>query len=644
MTEAGNDRVRFEADGTVTVFTGKVEIGQGITTALAQIAADELGIPIERVRVAPPDTSYSPDEGVTSGSRSIEESGEALRHAAAAARGATEPRTASERTVIGTRVERVDLPAKIAGRPSYVQDLVLPGMLHGRVVRSPNQAATLASVDEAELRALPGVVAVVRDGSFLAVVTDGELPAIRALARARRLARWNETASLPPSDDPRYVLRETSEDHVHAEKRDDAALARSERRFSAEFSRPFIAHGALAPSCAVARLDGDRYTVWSHTQGIYPLRAEIARILGVAEDAVRVIHMEGAGCYGHNGADDVALDAALLARAVPGRPIRVQWMRDDEFAWEPYGTAAVVRVSAALDGDGRIVDWTHEIWGHGHGNRPGRVRDPETSSLLAASQLARGYRPTTSPRGTSLTAAELRNAEPGYDFPNQRVVDHYVARSPFRVSALRTLGAHLNVFAIESSMDELAEIAGQGPLAFRLAHLRDPRARAVLETVAARAGWSDDARSDGTRAQGLAFARYKNAAAYFAAVAEVALEEDIRVTRVWGAVDAGMAVSPDGLANQAEGGIVQATSWTLKERIRHDDTRVTSLGWDTYPVLRFSEAPEVDVTVIDRPDQPPLGAGEAFAPTTAAIANAVDRACAVRLRDLPLTRERLLRD
>jgi nicotinate dehydrogenase subunit B len=685
--------LRIAPDGTVTVLTGKVEIGQGITTALAQCVADELDVAMERVRVHRPDTDESPDEGYTAGSRSIEQSGETLRTVAAEVRalllerasqklgadvasltvadgvvrarngahvsygelvddellareatGTVAPKMPAARRVIGTKTPRLDLAAKITGAPAYVQDLVLPGMLHGRIVRPASPASRLRAVDEDDLRKQPGVVAVVRDGSFLGIVASTEIAAIRALRHARRIASWEESPTLPRTTDPRYLLSEQSEEHVAHETRDDAALARRGRTFSAEYSRSFIAHGALAPSCAVARMEDGRYTVWSHTQGVHPTRKELAKVLRVPVDHVRVIHMEGAGCYGHNGADDAALDAALLARAVPGKPVRVQWMRDDEFAWEPFGTATVVRVAASLDADGRVTEWKHDLWGHGHGNRP-RSSPDDAASVLAARHLATPFRPTAPPRAKSLTTGALRNAAPLYRFPNQRIVDHYVTRQPFRVSALRSLGAHPNVFAIESFIDELAAAAGTDPIAFRLAHLDDERARAVIETVAAKSGWSSRPASGGDtlRGRGIGFARYRNAGAYFACVALVRLHQDIRVERVWGAVDAGMAVSPDGIVNQTEGGIVQATGWTLKEHVTYDDTRVTSLGWDSYPSITFSEVPEVDVTLIDRPEEPPLGVGEAFAgPVSAAIANAIYDATSVRLRDLPLTRERLV--
>jgi len=682
--------LRIEKDNTVTLLTGKVEIGQGVLTALAQCVADELDVAFDHVRVPAPDTAVSPDEGYTAGSRSMEETGTLMRRVAAELRallldraaqrlglsaasltvtdgvvaapggktvryadlvdgamlareatGLVEPKAPAARRVIGTRVKRRDLANKVSGAPAYIQDLVLDGMVHARVVRPPSPAARLLEANEGELRKQPGVIAVVRDGSFLAVVADTEIAAIRAQRAARRLSTWEETASLPSTVDPRYLLDEKSEEYVALETNDGP---KGKRTFAAEFSKPFTAHGALGPSCALAKLEDGKYTVWSHTQGIHPVGAEIAKVLGVARGDVRVIHAEGAGCYGHNGSDDVALDAALIARGLPGRAVRVQWMRDDEFAWEPFGTATVVKVSAALDDAGRISDWTLDLFGHGHGNRPNARHQAGESSLLAARHIAKPLAPTISPRARSLTSGALRNATPLYVVPNMRVVDHHVAHQPIRTSALRSLGATTNVFAIESFMDELAEAAGQDPVAFRLAHLDDPRARAVIEKAALLAKWTGRSSArDATTGRGIGFAQYKNKAAYFACILEVRLDRDVRVTRAWAAVDAGMAVNPDGVINQAEGGIVQAASWTLKEQVTYDDTRITSLNWETYPSIVFSEVPEVEVALIDRPEEPPLGVGEAFAgPVAAAIGNAIYDATGVRLRDIPLTRARLI--
>ncbi|MBI4203546.1 MAG: xanthine dehydrogenase family protein molybdopterin-binding subunit [Betaproteobacteria bacterium] len=681
--------LRINRDGTVTIFPGKVEIGQGILTALVQIVAEELDVAIERIRIAPADTSYSPDEGMTSGSRSIQEGGMALRYAAAEARdlllaraaaklgvsleqfvisdgeitarsgGRTTywelsseqllqreataevaPKPAAQHVFVGTSVPRRDIPAKVTGVPSYVHDMELPGMLHGRVARPPSRRAQLAALDEAEVRALPGVTALVRDGNFLGVIAEREEQAIRAQRRLARSARWDETATLPDSTDPRYLLGMKSEDEVISEKSAAAAMARAAQTLEAEYTRPLIAHASIGPSCAVATFEDGRYTVWTHSQGIFPLRGDLAKVLGVAEGNIVVIHVEGAGCYGHNGADDAALDAALLARAVPGRPVRLQWMREDEFEWEPYGSAMVIRLSAALDATGHIVSWTHDLWSHGHSTRPG---PKDGANLLAAWHLAQ---PVKAPRPGNPGlpgGGSHRNAIPLYDFPSQRVTNHLVREAPLRTSALRSLGAHANVFAIESFMDELAHAAGADPVEFRLQHLKDARARAVIEAVARKAGWRSRERGDGMRGRGIGFARYKNLGCYVAVIVEIEAENEVRVKHAFAAVDAGQVINPDGIINQIEGGIIQTVSWTLKEQMNFDRERVLTRTWEDYPILTFAEAPVVEVVLLNRPAEPALGAGEgAQGPTGAAIANAVHNALGARMRDMPLTRDRLI--
>jgi len=680
--------LRVNRDGTVTAYPGKVEIGQGILTALAQIVAEELDVTLGRIRLEPADTRYSPDEGMTSGSQSITDGGTALRYAAAEARDLLLQRAAarlgvsleqlsvadgvvsarsggsvtywdlasedllareataeialkppSMHTIIGKPAPRRDIPAKVMGTAIYVHDLELPGMLHGRIARPPSYDARLTGVDEAEVRALPGVVAVVRDGSFLGVVAEREEQAIRALTRLKRIARWDDATRLPEAD-PRFLLKESTEDTVISEKQDAAAAARAASTLEAEYTRPYIAHAALGPSCAVAQFEAGRYTVWTHTQGIFPLRRDLAPVLGVAEEQVAVIHMDGAGCYGHNGADDAALDAALLARAVPGRPVRVQWMREDEFHWEPYGPTMVVKLKADLDRDGQVVRWAEDIWSNSHSTRPNGLGG---INLLAAWHLAQPHK-ASPPRNPPLPGGgSHRNAIPIYEFPNERVTNRLVKRMPVRVSALRALGATANVFAIESFMDELAAAAGADPVEFRLRHLKDPRARAVIEAVAAKAGWRKGEKGDGTRGRGIGFARYKNGACYVAEIVEVEAGNEIAVKRVWAAIDAGLVINPDGLINQTEGGIIQAVSWALKEGIQYDRSRILTSTWSDYPILTFEESPPVEVTIVNRPDQPPLGAGEGTqGPTVAAIANAVHNAMGVRLRDMPFTRERVL--
>ena len=679
--------LRINRDGTVSVFPGKVEIGQGILTVLVQIVAEELDVALERVKLAPADTSRSPNEGITSGSRSIQESGMALRYAAAEARdlllqraavkldvsleqlttadgvvaarsggsvtyweladegllardasAEIAPKTAAQHTVVGTAVPRLDIPGKVAGVPSYVQDLELPGMLHGRIVRPPGYSGQLTMLDAAEVQAMPGVVAVVRDGNFVGVVAGREEQAIRAQRRLARISQWEEQSTLPENSDPRYLFASVSTAEVISEKNAEAAAVVSSHE--AEYSRPHIAHASIGPSCAVAQFADGQYTVWTHSQGIFPLRGDLAKVLGVDEKSIAVIHAEGAGCYGHNGADDVALDAVLLARAVPGRPVRVQWMREDEFAWEPYGSAMVVRMGAALDAEGRITSWGHDVWSHGHSTRPGSKGGV---NLLAAWHLAQPLAPAAPGNPPLPPGGSHRNAIPLYDFPQQRVINHLVREAPLRVSALRSLGAHVNVFAIESFMDELAATAGADPVEFRLRHMKDVRARAVIEAVAAKAGWRPREQGDGMRGRGIGFSRYKNLGCYVAVIAEVEVENEVRVKRAWAAIDAGQAINPDGIVNQTEGGIIQTISWTLKERVDFDRQRVTTRTWQDYPVLTFAEAPEIEVTLINRPDQPPLGAGEgAQGPTGAAIANAIFNALGVRMRDMPFTRDRLV--
>ncbi len=673
-------------DGTVTVTPGKVEIGQGILTALVQMVAEELDISVNRIRLAPASTAFSPDEGITSGSRSIQDSGLALRHAAAETRdlllalaakklgvtlenltvadGVISARSGgtatywelatpellareatfdvveklpAEHVVVGTSLARVDILGKITGKVAYVQDMVLPGMLHGRVTRPPGPRARLKSIATKEVEQMPGVVAVVRDGSFLGVVAQREEQAIRAERRLARLAQWDAGEPLPDSD-PRRLQTLAAETEVISEKGDPATAGA--RQFHAEYTKPYLAHASLAPSCALAHQEGGKLKIWSHSQGIFPLRGDMAKVLGMAETDIIITHAEGAGCYGHNAADDVTLDAALLARAVPGKPVRLQWMREDEFAWEPFSSPMVMRMNAALDAKGNIVNWGHELWSHAHSTRPGGSGGV---NLLAAWHLEKPL-PAAKPGNPPLPGGgSHRNAIPLYDFPNQKVTNHLIRQSPLRTSAMRALGAHANAFAIECFIDELAEAAGADPVEFRLRHLKDARAKAVIEKAAQMAGWKPNEKGDGERGRGIAFARYKNLAAYFAVIAEVQVAEEVRVTRMWAAVDVGQAINPDGVINQIEGGIIQSASWTLKERVDFDRQGVTTRNWMDYPILTFVEAPEVEVALINRPEAPPVGAGEGTqGPVSAAIANAIHNALGVRLRDMPFTRDRIV--
>ena len=681
----------FGRHGEVTVRVGKVEYGQGIWTALAQVAAEELQVDLAQVRMAPVSTSTSPDEGVTSGSRSVQDSGSALRQAcaqvrelllaAAADRLAGHPTTLSvtdgqilasgrptglsywslaalgtlDRSagdpvptrppggwiVAGRAAARLDLPDKVTGRPRFIHDLVLPGMLFGRVVRPPSAAAELSELPAVRLGSGDLLV---QDGSFVGVVAETDRAALRAARRLARAALWKLADSpgpLPDEHDLRaFLLEAPSEPQPVLEQLDSGAAATVSRTLTAEFTRPFIAHASMAPSCAIARWDGDSVTVWSHSQGIFPLRRAIAVGLGLEAGQVTVHHVEGAGVYGQNGADDAAMDAVLLARAAAGRPVRVQWTREDEMRWGPFGPAMLARLSAGLDPAGRIVTWRQDVWSNGFIGRPGTGGEPR---LLALTHLVGAPPMPSAPAGAPTGATgSTRNAVPGYHIPDLHVTRHRLLEMPIRTSSLRSLGAHLNVFAIESFMDELAAAAGADPVRFRLDHLADPRARRVLAEVAQLASWGTGGRSDGT-GFGVAVARYKGVAGYCAAVAEVEADTDVRLRRLWLAVDVGRVINPDGVRNQVEGGAVQSASWTLREQVRFDRDQITSANWDSYPIMRFTEVPQVVVRIVDS-GEAETGAGElAAGPVAGAIGNAVADAVGVRVRDLPLTSAQIVR-
>jgi CO/xanthine dehydrogenase Mo-binding subunit len=677
--------IRINADGTATVFTGKVELGQGILTALKQIAAEELDLPLARIRMISGDTGQTPNEGQTAGSQSVENSGTALRLAGAEVRAIlldlaakrlgesaqqmtvgdgviaapdgrqlgygdlvgdldldreasakAAPKSPASHKIVGKSVSRFDIPAKVTGGVVYVQDIRRPGTLHGRVVRPPRYGSALDSVDETAVHALPGIVAVVRDGSFLGVIAEREEQAIKAREALRNGAKWTLGPELPDPARLFDIIKSLpSKDAIIGVKQ--GSVPANARTFEAVYTKPYVAHASIGPSCAVAEFTDGKLTVWTHSQGVFPLRAELAKMLKMPPEAIRCVHMEGSGCYGHNGADDVAADAALLARAVPGRPVRLQWMRDDEFGWEPYGPAMMMRAKAALGADGKIADWDYEVWSNTHTTRS---QSTSGSNVLAAWYLAEPQKmgpPSAIPQPAG---GGDRNAIPLYDFPSQRVTHHFVPDMPIRVSALRTLGAYANVFALESFMDELAAAAGSDPVAFRLAHMKDPRARAVIEAAAAKAAWKPGENGDGARGRGIGFAKYKNLACYVAVVAEIEVDRTngmVRVPRTWAAVDSGLIINPDGLINQIEGGIVQSVSWTLKEQVRFDRNGILARDWASYPILTMPEVPKVEIELINRPGERPLGAGEASqGPAVAAIANAFANATGKRVRDLPL--------
>ena len=681
--------IRVAPDGAVTAFTGKAELGQGLKTALLQIVAEQLALAPQQVRLVTADTAVTPNEGFTAGSHSMQDSGTALLNAAAQVRGLLQAAAAarlgvsveqvraeggavhapdgrsvgygaladglslhvaaqpgsgliepSVYRIMGTPMQRVDIPAKVSGGAAYVQDMRLPGMLHARVVRQPGPGAVLGQFDVAPIEKMAGVVKVVRDGSYLAVVAEREWQAIKAMRALAAAATWSGAAELP---DERAIL-----DTIRAlPARDIPVLNWTNpagapvKRVTARYTRPYTMHGAIGPSCAVAQLADGMITVWTHTQGVYPLRDALAGLLRVPREQVRCIHTEGSGCYGHNGADDVAGDAALIARALPGRPIRVQWMREDEHSNEPYGAAMIGEAAGALDASGAIVDWDYGVWSNTHNRRP------NVGGLMLQNAALPDKLPVPPPAPIPMPeGGGERNSNPIYALPNARVVSHFIAEMPMRVSALRSLGAYLNVFAIESFMDELAEAAGADPVEFRLRHLTDERGRAVVQAAAEQFGWAKRPAAAEGEGRGFAFARYKNLGAYCAVALDLRVERQsgrIKIGRVVAAVDSGQPINPNGIRNQIEGAIVQAASWTLYEAVHFDRQRITSSDWSGYPIMRFPALPDsIEVTIMDRSGQPFLGTGEAGqGPTSAAIANAVRDATGKRLRDLPLTAARV---
>lgn len=680
--------LRIDAQGVATVYTGRTEFGQGMKTAMIQLAAEELNLDPHTVKIVSCDTALTPNEGYTSGSRGMADGGTTVRAAAAQTReilistaaaklGAEaaqlklengkvvapdgksigygeliagdvvhvklnkqtklkDPKTYS---LVGKEFARVDLPAKVTGGAAFLQDLRLPGMVHARVVRPPSYGAKLRSVDAAKVEKLPGVLKVVRDGSYLAVIAEKEFQAIKAMQALAEAAQWDEQPT----------LRDYSGlyDWLQTTKAQDIPILDTKttpepgtRTVEARYTRPYQMHGSIGPSCGVGLFQDSKLTLWVHNQGAYPMRQAIGELVKLPEEQIHCIHMEGPGCYGHNGADDAGGDAALLAMALPGRPVRVQWMRADEHGWEPYGSAMVTKGRVSLDDSGKIVDWHYDVWSMTHSTRPGGAR-----SLAAA-----WYReqPLTLPPARAPGANEAdgnRNAKPPYKLPSAKVIHHHVEEMPLRVSALRSLGAYMNVCSVESLMDEVAAAAGADPVEYRLRYLDDPRAKDVIAMTAERFGWNKDKLPKG-RGRGFAYARYRNSSSYVAVAVEVEIDPAsgaVQIKRVVAAADSGQAVSPDGIRNQIEGGIIQSASWTLYEQVGFDRTRVTSRDWSSYPIMRFAGMPEsVEVHVIDRPGQPLLGAGEASqGPAAAAIANAVAQATGARLRDLPLTRDKV---
>lgn len=667
------------SDGRVRVFTGKIELGQGIRTAIAQVAAEELDITMIQVEVELAETGRTPNEGTTAGSGSIEGSAMAVRYAAAAARqkllelaskklnlsvtqlyikegkivtsngGAplsfadvlegkqitdevrlpVSLKSKEKYTLVGKAVPRNDIGRMARAQTVYVQDLRFPGIVHARVVRPPAYQTKLVRWDEDALKKqFPGVLKTVVNGSFLGVIAEDEFEAMQAQQFLKTNLQWEQSKALPTDKPLNEYLLTLPVNSRNVSRKGSVETLNDSQTLKAQYFKPYIMHGSIGPSCAVALYEKEILHVWTHSQGVYPLQETLQKVINIPLERIHVKGVPGSGCYGHNGADDAATDAALLAMAYPGRHVRLQWSREQEHAWEPYGSAMIMQVEARLDGKGMISHWRYALWSDSHSTRPGG----NPANLLAARYIASPFSQKTG----GYSGGAYRNSETYYTIPNEQTDAHFF-EGPLRTSALRSLGAYANIFAIESFMDELAEKAKKDPYEFRLAHLEDVRAKEVLQNL--RELTKSQKISPGA-GLGIAFSRYKNSASYCAAAALINIDKtkkEVQVKKMWAVIDAGEVINPDGLKNQTEGGMIQSASWTLKEQVHFNSQHVSSLDWYSYPIFRFSDVPEVEVVVINRPHEPALGAGEAAqGPAAAAIVNAVYQATKTRIRQLPI--------
>jgi nicotinate dehydrogenase subunit B len=688
--------IKITADGLVAAFNGHVDLGTGIQTALGQIVAEELDVSFARVVVVLGDTSRVPNQGPTIASETIQVSAVPLRNAAAQARqfllaraaerlelpaddltvedglirgrnrsisygeligdeiirlelaNEVQVKATESYSIVGQSVPRTDLPAKATGEFVYVHDMRVPGMLHGRVVRPPYAGVdagafvgtSLIAVDETSVRDIPGLVAVVRIGDFVGVITEREENAVKAAAQLKLI--WKPVPTLPDLRDVETALRANpSTPRTLIDKGDvDAALSGAAKPMPRTYVWPYQMHGSIGPSCAVADFHDGRVRVWSGSQNPHMLRADLALLLQRPEAEIEVIRMEAAGCYGRNCADDVSADAALLSRTV-GRPVRVQLTREQEHAWEPKGTAQLMDVKGGLNADGGVAAYDFA------------TRYPSNGAPTLALLLTGAIAPIP-----DVSEMGDRTAIPPYDYDNMRVVAHDMPPI-VRASWLRGVSALPNTFAHESYFDELATEAGVDPIEYRLRYLRDERAVDLVNAVAERAGWKPrpvrqepEAEGDIVRGRGFAYALYVHSkfpgygAAWSAWIADVAVNRatgDVSVTRVVAGQDSGLMINPDGVRHQIQGNVIQSTSRALMEEVSFERGSVTSREWGAYPIITFPDIPKIDVLMLPRQDQPPLGVGEsASVPSAAAIANAIFDATGVRFRELPFTPERIL--
>ena len=682
-------------DSKLIVHTGKVDIGQRISTALAQIVHEELDIPLDRIDIAPVRTGAAPDEGITSGSNSVEQSGHAIRCAAASLRmlaishvvdrfggepsdwiledgclsgpGANRPISLTDligeldlsvavdadMPVSGAR----DAPARpamrgltdmVRGRFAFVHDLEAPGMLHARAVRPPNAKARLAGIETTgrDNLAQEGLH-LVQDGSFLAIAGADEWAVTKAALRFATSCQWTTEAQLDEGDVFARLTTDGAQSYPLIDSTPhamDVPPKPTDPTYSERFERPFTMHGSLAPSAAMAIYSDGLLTIHTHSQGIYPLRESIADSLGLPLDQVELVFAPGSGCYGHNGADDAAFEAALIALALPDTPILLKWTRAEEHGWEPYGPAMAVELAASLDDAGEIVSFSADAISGTHRGRPRPGPNRAGPAKLLANHLRE--EPVGPPPATpnmNRHGGMHRNLDPIYAFPEKRLVKNLIDDLPHRTSALRCLGGAANIFAIESFMDEIARRADRDPLDFRKAHLDDSRAVAVLERLQAIAGAKPA--NEGTTGRGVAYAQYKNAMTRVGVCVDLKVNDraEIRLIQATIVADAGRVIDLDGLEAQLEGGFVQGASWALCEQVTWDRDGITSLDWDSYPVIRFDQLPNITVDILDRSNERSVGAGEAApGPTLAAIANALFDATGIRMRRIPFTPEAIL--
>ena len=653
--------------GEVRILTGKMDLGQGLKVVLQQVAGEELNLSPSRIKIVLADTGLTQNEGYTAGSRTVERSAMNLRKAAATARenllqmaadkwnlgidqiqmkdgfiqhpsqddsfdlAALLPETGVIGTIrqdvplkpkdqyqwVGRPLPHPDLEKTITGEAVFIQDLRFENMVHARVLHPPVPGAQLAGLGKT-VGELPGVVKIVVDGSFAGVIAESEFDAVRAWEKMQSSSRWLPGSAPPDTGDGKGLFPSSPANNHHS----------NGTTIRATYTKPYLMHGSIGPSCAIAIYRDGGLQIWSHSQGVYPLRRTIAHLLGMNESLIRITGVRGAGCYGHNGADDAAAEAALLARAYPGVPVRLMWMREDEHLVEPYGSAMKMELAATLDDQGKITSWQYDLWSDRHSTRP----RGDAGNFFSARHLTSAF-PF---QGRLTVGGGSRNSEPYYDLSQPLINEHYVA-GPLRTSALRSLGAYANILAIECFMDELAQRAGIDPFSFRLMHLQDERAISVIERLQEAIKTAPNTDDNGI---GIGFSRYKNQAAYCAVAARVQVDQEAQTVtpvKMWAVIDAGETINPDGLSNQTEGGMIQAASWTLKEAVQWNGREVTSRNWATYPVLRFRQAPETEVLVINRPELPPLGAGEAAqGPAAAAIVNAVFAATGKRVRNMPV--------